>query len=52
MTEVQRADRRSWVTFGLAVVGLAVLMGSAVGAAYGIARDVVGSLGCVCAYDE
>ena len=52
MTDLERADRRSWVTFGLFVVGAAVLMGSAVGAVYGLARDVVGSLGCVCAYDE
>ena len=48
MTELERADRRSWMTFGLAVVGAAVLMGSAVGAAYGMARDVVG---CVCAHE-
>lgn len=44
MTDRQREDRKRLAQFLLASLGAALLLGSAVGAVYGAARDVVGAL--------
>ena len=43
------SDHRALVTFGLGVIGAAVILGTLVGAAYGTAREMAAAC---CSWDE
>lgn len=51
MTDRDRDDLKRVAQFGLALVGAAMLLGSVMGAAYGIGRDTLGAWTADCLDD-